>query len=155
MNRRKIDVGLSAILMTISTIILTRDDLAEGGMETELGSMFLPRVIAVFIILFSGTLGAQALLALKKGSPLKACEHIDTAGFLGVGIYFGIFTFYWLIVPYLGFMVATPFIVFAIAYLLGGRRWIPMTALSVLTPVFIYYGCSQYLRVFLPTGSIF
>ncbi len=154
MNRRKIDVGLSAILITVSMIILTNDNLTKGGMETELGSMFLPRLIAVCIILFSGTLGAQSLVKLRKRKKLEITEYIDTAGFVGVGIYFSIFILYWLAVPHLGFLVATPFTVFAVACLLGGRSWIPMIAISIITPLLIFYGCSQYLRVFLPTWSL-
>ena len=154
MDRRKIDVGLSAILITICVIILTNDNLAQGGMETELGSMFVPRLIAVFIILFSGILGAQALVKLRTGKELSDTENIDTKGFVGVGIYFSIFIIYWLIVPHIGFLIATPFIVLAVSYLLGGRRWVPMIAISITISLFIYYGCSQYLRVFLPTWSL-
>ncbi|MCP4627169.1 MAG: tripartite tricarboxylate transporter TctB family protein [bacterium] len=154
MNRRKIDVGLSAILITVSMIILTNDHLTKGGMETELGSMFVPRLIAVFIIIFSGTLGIQALVKMRKQEKIAAIEYINTNGFAGVGIYFSIFVLYWLAVPHIGFLVATPFTVFAVAYLLGGRSWLPMIGISIITPLFIYYGCSQYLRVFLPTWSL-
>lgn len=154
MDRRKIDVGLSAILIMVSMIILMNDNLTQGGMETELGSMFLPRVIAVFIILFAGTLGAQAMMKIKRHEALNEAEDIDSTGFDGVGIYFLIFILYWLAVPYVGFLVATPFTVFSVAYLLGGRSWFPMIAISIITPVLIYYGCSQYLRVFLPTWSL-
>ncbi len=154
MNRRKIDVGLSAILITVSMIILTNDHLTKGGMETELGSMFVPRLIAVCIILFSGILGVQALVKLGRRKELELTEVIETNGFAGVGIYFLIFILYWLAVPHIGFLVATPFTVFAVAYLLGGRSWLPMIGISIITPIFIYYGCSQYLRVFLPTWSL-
>lgn len=154
MNRRKIDVGLSAILITVALIILTNDNLSQGGMETELGSMFVPRLVAVFIILFSGIIGAQALYQLRAGNELSDTEYIDTNGIVGVGIYFSIFIFYWLVVPHVGFLVATPFIVIAVSYLLGGRSWIPMIAISVAISLFIYYGSSQYLRVFLPTWSL-
>ena len=154
MNRLKIDVGMSATLITVSMIILMNDNLAKGGMETELGSMFLPRLIAVIIILLSGTLGAQAIIKLKKREELNANEVIDTTGFSGVGIYFSIFILYWLAVPHVGFLAATPFTIFAVAYLLGGRSWVPMTAVSIILPILIYYGCSRYLRVFLPTWSL-
>lgn len=154
MSRHKIDVWLSAILITVSIIILTNDNLTKGGMETELGSMFLPRVIAVFLILFSGTLGAQALVKLRRREPLSYTEYIDTTGFRGVGIYFSIFILYWLAVPHIGFLATTPFIVLAVGYLLGGRSWIPMIVVSIAISLFIYYGCSQYLRVFLPTWSL-
>lgn len=154
MNRRKVDVVLSAILITVSLIILTNDGLVEGGMETELGSMFVPRVIAFFILLFSGTIGVQSLLKMRKNKELELVEYIDTTGFGGVAVYFGIFILYWLVVPYLGFIVATPFTIFSIAYLLGGRNWVPIGLLSIITPIIIFYGCSQYLRVFLPTWSL-
>lgn len=154
MDRRKIDVILSAILISVSMMILLRDDLAKGGMETELGSMFVPRIIAFFIILFSGTIGAQGLLSLAKGKKRLPTETIDTLGFGGVAIYFSIFILYWLVVPHVGFILTTPFIIFSIAYLLGGRSWLPMTAISIVTPLLIYYGCSQYLRVFLPTWTL-
>ncbi len=154
MNRRKIDVGLSAILITVCVMILTNNNLTQGGMETELGSMFVPRLIAAFIILFSGIIGAQAIVKLRKEEQLTDAENINTNGFLGVVIYFSIFIFYWLVVPHVGFLIATPFIVLAVAYLLGGRSWIPMTIVSIAISFFIYYGCSQYLRVFLPTWSL-
>lgn len=145
---------LSAVLIVTSLIILTNDNLVEGGMETELGSMFIPRVIAVCILFLAGTIGVQSLWKMRRGERLGLTEHIDTTGFLGVGIYFSIFILYWLVVPYLGFIVTTPFIIFAIAYLLGGRSWLPISAISIITPILIYYGCSQYLRVFLPTWSL-
>ncbi|BHH86165.1 hypothetical protein LA52FAK_44540 [Desulforhopalus sp. 52FAK] len=154
MNRRKIDVVLSAVLMTVSLIILLNDNLVEGGMETELGSMFVPRIIATFILIFSGTIGFQALTKMKNHQELDIVENIDTKGFGGVAIYFGIFILYWLAVPYVGFIVATPFTIFSVACLLGGRSWIPISILSIVTPILIYYGCSQYLRVFLPTWSL-
>ena len=154
MNRRKIDVVMSAILIVVGIVILTNNNLVEGGMETELGSMFVPRIIAVCIILCSGTIGIQSLLKIRKQEELSIVEYIDTTGFLGVGIYFSIFILYWLAVPHIGFIVATPFTIFSVAYLLGGRSWLPIGILSIVTPIVIYYGCSQYLRVFLPTWSL-
>lgn len=154
MNRRKVDVVLSAVLITVSLIILTNDGLVEGGMETELGSMFVPRIIAFFILLFSGTIGFQSLMKMRKHEELAFVEHIDTTGFGGVALYFGIFILYWFAVPYVGFIVATPFTIFSVAYLLGGRKLLPIGIIAIVTPILIYYGCSQYLRVFLPTWSL-
>lgn len=148
------DVVLSAVLIITSLIILTKDNLVEGGMESELGSMFIPRVIAVCILFLAGTIGVQSMLKMHKGEKLGLAEHIDTTGFLGVGLYFAIFILYWLVVPHVGFIVATPFTIFAIAYLLGGRNWLPIGAISIVTPILVYYGCSLYLRVFLPTWSL-
>jgi len=154
MNRRKIDVVVSAILIVVSLIILLDNNLVEGGLASELGSMFIPRIIAVCIIVFAGSMGIQALIKLIKDEQLKPSEHIDAKGFFGVAMYFVIFILYWLAVPYVGFLVATPFVIFAVAYLLGGRRWLPIGVLSLVFPIGIYYGCMQYLRIFLPTWSL-
>ncbi len=155
MDRRKVDVVMSAVLIMASIIILTNDNLAEGGMETDLGSLFLPRVVAFLIIVFAAAIGIQSLYKISQKKGLESTEYIDTRGFWGIGIYILIFLLYWFIVPYVGFLIATPLAMFSIALLLGGRRFIAMTVVSVATSVFVFYGCSQYLRVFLPTWSLF
>ncbi|WP_271272628.1 tripartite tricarboxylate transporter TctB family protein [Aliamphritea hakodatensis] len=154
MDRRKVDVVLATVLIIISLIILTSDQLVEGGAETDLGSMFLPRIVAVLIILFSATIGIQSLKNLLQRKEMEDKELIVTNGYGGIFIYIGIFIAYWLLVPVFGFLVTTPFVMFSVALLLGGRNWIPMTAVSVITPILIFYGSSQFLRVFLPTWSL-
>lgn len=154
MDRRKIDVALSTFLIIISVIILTNDNLVEGGVESDLGTMFLPRVVAGLIILFAGTMALQSLRKLATGSKPEGAEIILTDGFSGIFMYIGIFVAYWLAVPHLGFMVTTPFIMMAVAVLLGGRNWLPMIAVSVITPVLIYFGSREFLRVYLPTWSM-
>ncbi len=155
MNRRKIDVTFSAFLILVSLTILGNDSLVEGGVETELGSMFLPRLVAICILVFSTTIGIQAISKLYRKTELASEEKIDTTGFLGIGIYLAIFICYWLAVPYVGFLIATSFTILSVSLLLGGRRWVTMVLISVITPFIIDYGCSNFLRVILPTGSLF
>ncbi len=116
--------------------------------------MFLPRVVAGFMILFSASIGIQSLLKLSKEQPLEEHEHIDTQGFAGIFVYIGIFLGYWYAVPYVGFLVATPIVMLAIALLLGGRRWIPIIAMSLIVPLLIDYGSKEFLRVYLPSWSL-
>lgn len=154
MDRRKIDVVLSTFLIIIAVIILTSDNLVEGGAESDLGIMFLPRVVAGFIILFAATIAIQSFSKLSRGGEPEGPELIITNGFSGIFIYIGIFVAYWLAVPYFGFMVTTPLVMLGVAALLGGRNWIPLTAVSVITPVLIYYGSREFLRVYLPTWTL-
>ena len=154
MDRRKLDVVLSTILIIVSLIILTDDTLVEGGAESDLGSMFLPRIAAGLIIIFSATIGIQSLSKLLKRTEIDSLERIVTDGFSGIFIYIGIFVAYWLIVPHAGFLITTPFVMFSVALLLGGRNWVPLIALSVVTPVLVFYGSSHFLRVFLPTWTL-
>lgn len=154
MDRRKVDVVIATVLIVVSLIILTYDGLSEGGVETDLGSLFLPRIVACLIIIFSATIGIQSLIKLNKKAELEDGELISTEGFMGVNIYVATFIVYWLVVPYVGFLVATPFVMFGVAYLLGGRSWFSISAMSVITPLIVFYGSSHFLRVFLPTWSL-
>ena len=154
MDRRKIDVVISTLLIIVSLLILTSNNLVEGGAETDLGSMFLPRIVAVFIIVFSATIGVQSLIKLIKNKEMNNSENIATKGFSGIYIYISIFIAYWLAVPHVGFIIATPFVMFSIAMLLGGRNWLPIIAMSMIMPILIFYGSNQFLRVFLPTWTL-
>jgi putative tricarboxylic transport membrane protein len=154
MNRRKIDVVVCSALIIASLIIFSNDTLAEGGVETDLGSMFLPRIVAGFIILFSAMIGIPSLAKLLNKTPLGGLEHIDTEGFFGIGIYIAILIAYWLAMPHVGFLIATPFAMFGIAWLLEGRNWFAMTALSIITPLVVYFGSSFFLRIALPSWTL-
>ena len=153
MDRRKVDIVLTTFLMIISVIILTNNTFVEGGSESDLDSMFLPRVVASLIIIFSITIVFQSFKALSKGIQIKESELINTEGVSGILIYIAIFITYWFVVPYVGFILATPFIMIAVAVLLGGRNWIPIIAMSVITPLIIDYGSKEFLRVYLPTWN--
>lgn len=155
LDRRKVDVALSTVLITASLIILTNDNLVEGGAVTELGSMFLPRIVSVVMIVFSAIIGIQSLRKLIRNKKIDASEKIVTEGFWGVYIYIGIFVAYWLLVPHMGFLVTTPFVMLSVALLLGGRNWLSIVSMSVITPILIFYGSREFLRVYLPTWTLF
>lgn len=154
MDRRKVDIVVMTALIIASLIILVDDSLSEGGVETEFGSLFLPRIVAVFIIIFATTIACSSLLKLWAKRKITEGETIALNGFLGVNIYIGLFIAYWFVVPYIGFLIATPFVMFCIALLLGGRNWIPMALMSILVPILVFYGSNHFLRVFLPTWSL-
>lgn len=154
MDRRKIDVVLATFLIIISVIILTSDSLVEGGAESDLGSMFLPRVVAGLMIVFSATIAFESLKCLSAGRRAEDHEIISTSGFSGIFLYIGIFVAYWFAMPYVGFLVATPIVMVAVAVLLGGRSWLPILATSVITPTIVFYISREFLRVYLPAWSL-
>ena len=86
MDRRKIDVTLSTFLIIVAVIILTNDNLVQGGAESDLGSMFLPRVAAGLIIIFAATIAIQSLRKIVLGSKPEGQEVIITDGFFGIFI---------------------------------------------------------------------
>lgn len=154
MDRRIIDVVFSSFLIIVSLVILTGNQLVEGGVETDLGSMVLPRAVAVAIMVFSAMIGIPSLINLLKNAPPGPLEHVNVKGFMGVAIYVVILAAYWYGMPRIGFLLATPVAMFAIAVLLGGRSWLVMTAVSVVVPTLVYFGCNHFLRVFLPPWAM-
>lgn len=154
MDRRKLDIVMSSVLITLAIIILTNDSLVVGGVESELGSMFLPRVVAGLMIVFSAAIAISSIRRLSMKAEKDECERLDIEGFSGVLLYIGIFIAYWWVVPYVGFLLATPFVMLFVAVLLGGRKWVPMVTMSVVTPFIIYYGSLHFLRVFLPAWNL-
>jgi hypothetical protein len=154
MDRRKVDVIFFTILIILSLIIITNDSFVEGGAESELGAMFLPRVVAGLILIFSVIIGGQSLYSLLKSNVQNQNERLSVNGFSGVVIYIGIFISYWFLSPLVGFLIITPFVMFSIALLLGGRNWIPIILMSLITPALVYYGANHFLRVFLPTWNL-
>lgn len=154
MDRRKIDIYLSTFLIVISTIILTNNNLVEGGAESNLGSMFLPRFVACLIIIFSLIIAVQSLVKLTNNVTLIENEIINTRGLSGVFIYIVILIAYWFSMLHMGFLISTPFIMIAVAILLGGRRWMPIITMSVMTSLIIFYGSKIFLRVYLPTWTL-
>lgn len=154
-DRRKIDVVVTSLLIIAGIIILTNDNLSQGGIEaTSLGSLFLPRVVAVFMMTLCAIIGVQSFLKIKNNAPKLDEEEISISGFWGVNLYVAIFIAYWFLTPYLGFLVTTPFVMLAIAFLLGARNWWVMIPLSCVTTLLVFYGCRHFLRVFLPTWSL-
>lgn len=154
MDRRRIDIYLSTFLIIISAIILTDNNLVEGGAESNLSSMFLPRFVACLIIAFSLTIAIQSLMKLTKKSEMTLNETINTEGLFGVLIYIVILITYWVAMLYVGFLISTPFIMIAVAVLLGGRRWVPIITMSIATSLIIFYGSKMFLRVYLPTWTL-
>jgi len=154
MDRRKIDIYLSTFLIVISTIILTNNNLVDGGAESNLDSMFLPRFVACLIIVFSLSIAVQSLMKLTKNVTLTENEIINTQGLSGVFIYIIILTAYWFSMLHMGFLISTPFIMIAVAILLGGRQWVPIITMSVITSLIIFYGSKIFLRVYLPTWTL-
>jgi putative tricarboxylic transport membrane protein len=154
MDRRKLDVVFTTVLIIASLVILQGDNLVKGGVETDLGSLFLPRIVAVAILFFSAMIGIPSLLNLLRNAPPGELEHVNTEGFLGIGVYFAILIAYWYFVPHIGFLLATPVVMFSIAVLLGGRSWAVMSGMSVVVTLVVYYGSKHFLRVFLPEWTL-
>ena len=155
MDKRKAELAASILIIFISAFIILNDNLVEGGVETDLGSMFLPRSLAYLMILLALSMGYKSLKKIVKQNAVDANEIIDINGFSGVFYYVSILFFYWLTMPYLGFMVSTFLVMVSVAFLLGARNWVRVIVMSIFLSSIIQYGAKEFLYVYLPTWNLF
>lgn len=155
MDKRKAELAASILIIFISAFIILNDNLVEGGVETDLGSMFLPRSLAYLMILLALSMGYKSLKKIVQQKAVDANEIIDINGFSGVFYYVGILFFYWLMMPYLGFMVSTFLVMVSVAFLLGARNWVRVIVMSIFLSSIIQYGAKEFLYVYLPTWNLF
>ncbi len=154
MDKPRVDMAFSSTIILISILILSNDALVEGGVQTELGSLFLPRIVAVLMIIFALGMGLPALLGILRTTRRTSSPWAGAQDAIGVILYLAILLAYWLAMPLVGFVVATPVAMLAIGRLLGARKWWPMLAVSIITPLVIDSGSRAFLRVFLPVWSL-
>ncbi len=154
MDKPRVDVAFASAIILISILILSNDALVEGGAQTELGPLFLPRIVAAVMILLSLGIGLPALLGIVRRSGTVHPDEGGARDAFGVGLYLAILLGYWAVMPWVGFLVATPAAMMAIGWLLGARKWAAMLAISLITPLVIDYGSRTFLRVFLPVWSL-
>ena len=83
MDRRKIDVAMTSFLIVMSLIILISDDLVQGGVETDLGSMFLPRIVAIAII-DSRSVSLQVGVGHTAEGRQLVCSALWARDFVGI-----------------------------------------------------------------------
>src|SRR5699024_7151760 len=127
MDKRIAEVFTSIVLISVSLLILLNDNLVEGGIETDLGSMFLPRTIAVLILILSLAIAWPALKELVAKTPATQDDQIDIQGFSGILLYIAAIVGYWLMLPHLGFLISTLIVMFFVAWIFDckhPRSWL-------------------------------
>lgn len=155
MDKRKAEIFISLFLIIISLFILINDNLVEGGVESDLGSLFLPRIVAVILIALSISMGMSSIKSIIKDKKISTDDFINKDGFSGVFLYFGIIFFYWLSMPYIGFLVSTIITMLLVAKLLKAKQWTKVILMTLVVAVAINYGAKEFLHVYLPTGEWF
>src|SRR5690625_7399453 len=65
MQKHRSDLLLATLLWVASLYILLFDDFIEGGLETDLGSLFLPRAAALVVAVLALFIGGPAIKALR------------------------------------------------------------------------------------------
>ena len=120
--------------------------IVRGFASDRLGPAFLPRMLAFALAALSLTLIVRALAG--RSDPSRPPE-------MRVGVFaavMGLLVIYAVVMPAVGFIVATPILLAAVIWLLGLRQWVTLlgTALAVTAVLYVVFG--RALHVLLPLG---
>ncbi|MGH8709355.1 MAG: tripartite tricarboxylate transporter TctB family protein [Burkholderiales bacterium] len=142
--------GLAVLAASLFLFALTLG--LKPSALVPIGPGFYPRIV----LGITAVLGA-ALLAFDLRRKHRAAEQAARINYLLVALTFGAFAVYVILLPLLGFRVATFLFVLGSTFLLEPPRraglWARGVALAALTTIATYYVFEQYLAVLLPRGT--
>lgn len=143
--------GLVCLLGSLGLLALTRG-LPHPAL-VPIGPAFYPRIVLVATAILSVVLLGSALLARRRRRPAEAASA--RRNYRLVALIFAIFAAYVLVLPLLGYRVATFFFVLALQPALqpaGERHWLRVLAVAVGTALLTHVAFETYLSVLLPRG---
>lgn len=145
--------GLVCLALSLGMLVLTRG-LPHSPM-VPVGPAFYPRVVLALLAGLSALLIAFDLRAGRRGRP--AAERKTQANYRLVAITFAAFVVYVVLLPLLGFRIATFVFVAGLQWLLerprSAGRWVLLFAIALATAWLTHLAFEQYLSVLLPRGS--
>lgn len=148
---KKFDIAISAVLMVVAAAMFTAaGDLPE--VDGAIGAGTWPRALSAALFLLSVLLMLQGL---TNHSGSASPFDIHSPGFRRVLIGVGIIAVFCVLLKFLGFLLASAFMIPAIMRLMDERR-IPVLAgmtAGVLAAIYIIF--SLILKLPLPQGSLF
>ena len=115
-----------------------------------IGPAFYPRILLTITALLSAALVVADLVNRRRVAPAPARYRLVIVAFVIFGVYV-------LLLPVLGYRLATCLFVGATEVGLEpprGRRWWLVLAVALGTTVLTYYVFERYLSVLLPRGSL-
>lgn len=131
-------IGTSTLLYSIITQKKTNIDL-------QLSPYLFPSIIACGIII-------NALVIILKGFDVKETENKKekNTDWKTILIYIGIVIAYYIVMPFIGFVIANIILLASLLFLLNVRVWWKIALISVLTTAAIYFLFKVALNVQLP-----
>ncbi|CAN7621215.1 tripartite tricarboxylate transporter TctB family protein [Rhizobium sp. LjRoot254] len=145
-------LGISGTYYTWSTYI------ADSTLADEVGASGLPRALAFVLAILGVILIARTLLVARAAAPAKAAPSDDDEeqaslprgiGFLLIG------AAYVLLLPFVGYILATALMIAAVALYEGAARTWVIPAAALGGGVFYWAIFVKLLGVHQPMGSIF
>jgi putative tricarboxylic transport membrane protein len=118
----------------------------RGFASDRLGPAFFPRMLAFALAALSLVLILRALAG--RSDPSRPPE-------MRVGVFAAVIALllvYAAVMPFAGFLLATPVLLAAVIWLLGLRHWVPVIGTALGVTAVLYFVFGRTLHVLLPLG---
>ncbi|MCJ7839003.1 MAG: tripartite tricarboxylate transporter TctB family protein [Burkholderiales bacterium] len=150
--------GLICLALAIGMLVLTRG-LPQSSF-VPIGPDFYPRVVLIIMVVLSVILIASDVLQKRKSAadtPAGAEAPAEKRNYRLVGITFAVFAVYVVLLPLLGYRLATLIFMAGLQSVFqpphGARGWIVLLVSALATTVLTYVVFEHYLSVLLPRGN--
>jgi multisubunit Na+/H+ antiporter MnhB subunit len=149
--------GLAGLVVFATSLVLFWLTLGlEKNPLVPIGPGFYPRIVLGVTAVLGFALVAADILARRRARPVAPRAAGAPLNYRLVALSFGAFGAYALLLPGLGFRIATFLFVAAANLLLEPPKrpshWLRALALGAATALVAYYVFEQYLAVLLPRG---
>ena len=148
--------GVVCLGLSIALLVMTRG--LPHNPLVPIGPDFYPRIVLVIMAVLSVMLiAADAWLGWRsRGAVSAPAAAAEKRNYRLVVVTFAVFGAYVLLLPFLGFRIATFLFVAALQAVLeqpqGWRRWTVVIAAALATVIVTYLAFEVYLSVLLPRG---
>ena len=149
--------GLICLALSIGLLLLTRG-LPQSSF-VPVGPGFYPRIVLVIMAALSVMLIASDLWQQRsqRTAPAEEKPAPEKRNYRLVGIAFAVFAGYVVLLPLVGYRLATFLFMAALQAVFelprGARRWAVVLVSALLTTALTYVVFEHYLTVLLPRGS--
>jgi putative tricarboxylic transport membrane protein len=143
------------VLLAISLVLLVKSFQLPSLPIVPVGPGFYPSIVLSFMAAASALLVLQDLM--KRAPVVAGADDAPRRNYRVVVIAFAIVGLYVLLLPLLGFRVATMLFVGSLQAALGRprtpRQWTVLAAIALGTTMVSYFVFERYLLVLLPRGA--
>ena len=149
--------GIICLGLSIALLVMTRG--LPHSTLVPVGPDFYPRIVLIIMAVLSVMLVAADVLSGWRGrveTSADAAAAPEKRNYRLVVVTFAVFGAYVLLLPWLGFRIATFLFVLALQAVIekphGWRRWTYVIVAALATVIVTYLAFETYLSVLLPRG---
>ncbi|GEM_PF-1428305 len=154
----KADFFIGLFLVVFSTIGYSMADRLRDA-ERGLGAGDWPKMILTVLFVLGAILAGygyyQYRQYVKEPSQSDSAEQFEQGELRNIAVLVLCVAIYIRLVALLGFVLLTPFFLFALMRIFGLRQWLKMGVISVVATAIIYVLFNDYLLVLLPRFRLF